>query len=98
VRPSCWATALPSKEAATQLRSIPGALRIIEPETSEDFGAFVKQLEELRVVQNLKIGDPREAMKDTSYYADDDAPQRAADALVGGATVSDSSALAPCFS
>ena len=85
------------KEAATQLSLDTRGMRIIEPEQSEDFRAFVKQLEQLRVVQNLKIVDAREAMKDTSYYATMMLLNAQADALVGGATVSDSSALRPLF-
>ena len=85
------------KEAAALLSLDTKGMRIIEPEQSEDFRAFVKQLEQLRIVQNLKIGDAREAMKDTSYYATMMLLNAQADALVGGATVSDSSALRPLF-
>jgi len=85
------------KEAAALLSLDTKGMRIIEPEPSEDFRAFVKQLEQLRIVQNLKIGDAREAMKDTSYYATMMLLNAQADALVGGATVSDSSALRPLF-
>ena len=85
------------KEAAALLSLDTKGMRIIEPEQSEDFRAFVMQLEQLRVVMDLKIADAREAMKDTSYYATMMLLNAQADALVGGATVSDSSALRPLF-
>jgi phosphate acetyltransferase len=57
----------------------------------------VTQLEQLRAAKNLKIANAGEAMKDTSYYATMMLLNAQADALVGGATVSDSSALRPLF-
>jgi phosphotransacetylase len=83
------------KEAAASLSLDTKGMRIIEPEQSEDFRPFVMQLEQLRVAQNLKTANAGEAMKDTSYYATMMLLNAQADALVGGATVSDSSALRP---
>jgi phosphate acetyltransferase len=85
------------KEAATLLSLDTRGMRIIAPEESEDFRPFVAQLELLRAAKNLKIADASEAMKDTSYYATMMLLNAQADALVGGATVSDSSALRPLF-
>jgi len=85
------------KEAATLLSLDTRGMRIIEPEESEDFRPFVMQLEQLRAAKNLKIANVRGAMKDTSYYATMMLLNAQADALVGGATVSDSSALRPLF-
>jgi len=85
------------KEAATLLSLDTRGMRSIDPEESEDFEPFVTQLEQLRAVKDLKIANAREAMKDTSYYATMMLLNAQADALVGGATVSDSSALRPLF-
>jgi phosphate acetyltransferase len=85
------------KEAATLLSLDTRGMRIIAPEESEDFGPFVTQLEQLGAAKDLKIANAREAMKDTSYYATMMLLNAQADALVGGATVSDSSALRPLF-
>jgi phosphate acetyltransferase len=85
------------KAMATQLSLDTKGMRIIEPEASEDFAPFVAQLEQLRADKGLKIADARAAMRDTSYYATMMLLNAQADALVGGATVADSSALRPLF-
>ncbi len=85
------------KEAATLLSLDSRGMRIIDPEESEDFGPFVTQLEQLCVAKDLRIVSAGEAMKDTSYYATMMLLNAQADALVGGATVSASSALRPLF-
>ena len=85
------------KEMAAQLSLDTKGMRIIEPEQSEDLSLFTEQLERLHAEKNLAIADASAAVKNTSYYATMMLLNAQADALVGGATVSASSALRPLF-
>lgn len=85
------------KATATRLSLDLKGMRIIEPSESEDFTPFVSQLEALRTERNLMIPDAREAIRDTGYYATMMLLNGQADAMVGGATVSATSALRPLF-
>ena len=72
-------------------------MRIIEPAQSEDFEPFAQQLDQLKAEKSLMIPDSREAVRDTGYYATMMLHNAQADAMVGGATVSATSALRPLF-
>jgi phosphate acetyltransferase len=85
------------KEAATLLDVNLAGMRLIEPARSEDFEGFVKQFETLRHDKGLKPGEARAALHDNNYFATMMLAAGQVDALVGGATVSASSALRPLF-
>jgi len=85
------------KEAAAQLDVNLAGMRIIEPARSEDLDSFVEQFESLRRAKGLKPRDARTAMLDNNYFATMMLATSQVDALVGGATVSASSALRPLF-
>jgi phosphate acetyltransferase len=71
--------------------------RVIDPGRSEDFELFVAQLAELRRARGMTLDQARRAMRDTSTFATMMLAAGQADALVGGATQSASSALRPLF-
>jgi phosphate acetyltransferase len=85
------------KEAAAALDVNLTGMRLIEPARSEDFAGFVKQFEALRRDKGLKPDEAEAAMRDSNYFAAMMLAAGQADALVGGATVSASSALRPLF-
>ena len=85
------------KEAAARLDVNLAGMRLIEPERSEDFEPFLLQFEQLRHDKGLKPGEARELMRDANYFATMMLATGQADALVGGATVTASSALRPLF-
>jgi len=85
------------KEAAAGLSLDLAGMKLIEPERSEDFEGFAVQLEQLRASKGLKIAEARKALKDPNYFATMMLATGRADALVGGATVTASSALRPLF-
>ena len=85
------------KEAAAQLDVTLTGMRLIEPARSEDFDAFAAQFEALRRDKGLKPDEARAAMEDCNYFATMMLAAGQVDALVGGATVSASSALRPLF-
>jgi phosphate acetyltransferase len=85
------------KEAAAQLDVNLTGMRLIEPARSEDFEGFVKQFEVLRHDKGLQPGEARAALRDNNYFAAMMLAAGQVDALVGGATVSASSALRPLF-
>ena len=85
------------KEAAARLDVNLAGMRVIEPSRSEDFDRFVGEFETLRRDKGLKPGDARAAMLDCNYFATMMLATSQVDALVGGATVSASSALRPLF-
>jgi len=85
------------KEAAARLDVNLAGVRLIDPARSEDFDEFVRQFEALRRDKGLKSGEARTAMGDGNYFATMMLAAGQVDALVGGATVSASSALRPLF-
>jgi phosphate acetyltransferase len=85
------------KSAAGRLSLDLTGMRVIDPERSEDFEPFVAQLEVLRSAKGLKVSEARSALLDPNYFAAMMLATGQADALVGGATVSASSALRPLF-
>jgi len=85
------------KETASRLSLDTKGMRIIQPEESEDFEPFCEQLEQIRSERGLLIGDVAQALRDPSYYGTLMLLNGQADGLVGGATVSASSALRPLF-
>jgi phosphate acetyltransferase len=85
------------KEAAVALDVNLAGMRLIEPARSEDFEGFAARLAELRRDKGLKPGEAQAAMRDSNYFAAMMLAAGQVDALVGGATVSASSALRPLF-
>jgi phosphate acetyltransferase len=85
------------KDAAARLSLDLKGIRIIEPARSEDFEPFVAQLEQIRSTKVLKLADTRAVLRDPNYFATMMLAAGQADALVGGATVTASSALRPLF-
>ncbi len=72
-------------------------MRIIDPEHSEDFETFATQLAELRKAKGLTVEEARKLLRDPNYFATMMVANSQADALVGGATQTASSALRPLF-
>ncbi len=85
------------KSAAARLDINLQGMRIIEPERSEDFLPFAQQLTELRRDKGLTLAEATTLLKDTGYFATMMLASAQADALVGGATSTASSALRPLF-
>jgi phosphate acetyltransferase len=85
------------KEAAAKLDINLQGIRVIEPETSEDFASFVQQLEQIRRIKGIRTAEASEAVKNTGYYATLMVAAGQADALVSGGTVAAASALRPIF-
>jgi phosphate acetyltransferase len=85
------------KEAAARLDVNVTGMRLIEPGRSEDFEDFVARFADLRRDRGLKPGEAQAAMRDNNYFAAMMLAAGQVDALVGGATVSASSALRPLF-
>ncbi|PTY06522.1 phosphate acetyltransferase [Opitutaceae bacterium EW11] len=72
-------------------------MRIIQPEQSEDFDTFAGQLLQLRRDRGMTADEARALTRDTNYYATLMLANSQADAMVGGATRTASSALRPLF-
>lgn len=85
------------KRVAARLDINLEGMRVIDPERSEDFEPFIAQLAELRRPRGMTIELAREAMRNNSTFATMMLAAGQADALVGGATQSASSALRPLF-
>ncbi len=85
------------KETAARLSLDTKGMRIIQPEESEDFPLFARQIDQIRQERNLMISNVEQACADTSYYATLMLLNGQADGMVGGATVSATSALRPLF-
>lgn len=85
------------KETAARLSLDLKGMRIIDPQRSEDTPAFIEQLAGIRTCPALAQLDPREAVHNTGYYATLMLLNAQADGLVGGAAVSNASALRPLF-
>ncbi|HEU5079546.1 MAG TPA: phosphate acetyltransferase [Opitutaceae bacterium] len=85
------------KASAARLDLNLQGMRIIQPEQSEDFESFIEQLSQLRHDRGMTRDDARRALRDTNYYATMMLANSQADAMVGGATRTASSALRPLF-
>jgi phosphate acetyltransferase len=85
------------KETAARLDLSTEGMRLIEPERSDDFEDFVTSLETLRRYKGLKADEARSIMRNVNYFATMMLERGQADALVGGATATASSALRPLF-
>lgn len=72
-------------------------MRIIQPKQSEDFDTFAGQLLQLRRDRGMTADEARALVRDTNYYATLMLANSQADAMVGGATRTASSALRPLF-
>jgi phosphate acetyltransferase len=85
------------KSTAARLDLNLQGMRIIEPERSEDFPGFVTQYEQLRREKGITAAEARDCVRDPNYYATLMLSNSQADAMVGGATRTASSALRPLF-
>jgi phosphate acetyltransferase len=85
------------KASAARLDLNLQGMRIIQPEQSEDFESFIEQLTQLRRDRGMTRDEARVALRDTGYYATLMLANSQADAMVGGATRTASSALRPLF-
>ncbi len=85
------------KRTALRLDLNVEGMRIIEPARSDDLNVFAERFAQLRRYKGLKPVEAREAMQDQSYFAAMMLATAQADAFVGGATQSSSSALRPLF-
>ena len=85
------------KSTAARLDINLQGMRIIEPERSEDFDGFVTQYEQLRREKGITTIEARDSVRDPNYYATLMLANSQADAMVGGATRTTSSALRPLF-
>ncbi len=85
------------KASAARLDLNLQGMRIINPAQSEDFELFVDQLYQLRRDRGLTREEARIGVQDTNYYATLMLANSQADAMVGGATRTTSTALRPLF-
>ncbi|WP_221029134.1 phosphate acyltransferase [Actomonas aquatica] len=72
-------------------------MRLLDPSRADDFEVFVHEFHQMRAAKGMTLEAAREAMSDNSTYATMMLLHAQADALVGGATQSASSALRPLF-
>ncbi len=72
-------------------------MRLLDPTRSDDLEAFALALHELRAAKGLTLDGARQALADNSTFATMMLHAAQADAVVGGATQSASSALRPLF-
>ncbi len=85
------------KDAAARLDISLQGMRLIEPSRASDLDEFAERYLELRKGRGLQLAEARAIMADPAYYATMMLATAQADALIGGATVSASSALRPLF-
>ncbi len=85
------------KITATRLDINLQGMRVIEPERSEDFESFSNQYLQLRSEKGITITEARDCLRDPNFYATFMLANSQADAMVGGATRTTSSALRPLF-
>ena len=85
------------KDAALRLDISLLGIRLIDPARAADLEEFATRYLELRRGRGLQPPEARAAMVDPAYYATMMLATAQADALIGGATVSASSALRPLF-
>ena len=72
-------------------------IRLLDPSRADDLEAFAVDLHHLRGSKGLTLEGAREALRDNSTYATMMLHHGQADAVVGGATQTASSALRPLF-
>lgn len=85
------------KSAAQRLDVSLQGIRLIDPARATDLEEFANRYLELRKNRGLLPAEARASMTDPGYYATMMLATAQADALIGGATVSASSALRPLF-
>ncbi|MCC5788283.1 MAG: phosphate acetyltransferase [Opitutales bacterium] len=85
------------KDRAAKLDIDLTGIRLIEPERSESFTDFVRNLDNVRRYKGMHVEEATEAMKNPSIFATMMLATAQADAIVSGATASASSALRPLF-
>ncbi len=85
------------KDAAARLDVSLQGIRIIDPARAADLEDFVGRFHELRKCRGVTLAEARMLMTDAGYFATMMLATAQADALIGGATVSASSALRPLF-
>ncbi len=85
------------KDAALRLDISLQGMRLVDPSRSTDLDEFAARYLELRKGRGLQPSEARQVMIDPGYFATMMLATAQADALIGGATVSASSALRPLF-
>jgi phosphate acetyltransferase len=85
------------KDTAARLDVTLAGMRLIDPAQSADLEDFAGLFAELRRAKGLSIAEARVVMQDVNYFATMMLATSQADALIGGATVTASSALRPLF-
>jgi phosphate acetyltransferase len=85
------------KEAALQLDISLQGIRLIDPSRASDLEAFITQYSGLQRDRGIPPCEVRTLMTRPAYFATMMLATAQADALIGGATVSDSSGLRPLF-
>lgn len=85
------------KDTAARLDVTLAGMRLIEPAQSTDLETLADRFHQLRRAKGLSLDDARAAMHDVNYFATMMLATGQADALIGGATVTASSALRPLF-
>jgi phosphate acetyltransferase len=85
------------KDAAARLSLDLKGMRIIEPARSEELEGFAARFNQLRGAKGAGLDEARTMLRNPNYFATMMLDGGQADALVGGATVTASSALRPLF-
>jgi len=85
------------KEAAAQLDISLQGMRVIDPARSSDLDDFAARFAEIRRAKGLQLAEARTIVTDPNYFATMMLATAQADAIIGGATVTASSALRPLF-
>ena len=85
------------KEAAAQLDISLQGMRVIDPARSSDLDEFAARFAEIRRAKGLQLAEARTIVTDPNYFATMMLATAQADAIIGGATVTASSALRPLF-
>ncbi len=85
------------KRLAARLDINVEGMRLLDPSRADDFESFVQDLHQLRAAKGLTLTAAHGALRDNSTYATMMLRHAQADALVGGATNTASSALRPLF-
>jgi len=85
------------KDHARRLDLNTEGMRLLDPLRSNDFDALAAELQQRRAAKGMTLAEARTALNDNSTYATMMLQTAQADALVGGATLTASSALRPLF-
>ena len=85
------------KDAAAQLDISLQGMRVIDPARSSDLDDFAARFAEIRRAKGLQLAEARTIVTDPNYFATMMLATAQADAIIGGATVTASSALRPLF-